>query len=78
MLIVGAESTIKNEIITKNQDNSIKTSYDMGRNEYEVEYKLTPSITSASNNLDVTTATLRVTDVLPKGLTYVPGSSKLW
>ena len=75
LLIVGAESTIKNEIITKNQDNSIKTSYDMGRNEYEVEYKLTPSITSASNNLDVTTATLRVTDVLPKGLTYVPGSS---
>ena len=75
LLVVGAESTIKNEIVTKNEDGSIKNSYDVGRNEYEVEYKLTPSIASTSNNLDTMTATLKITDELPKGLTYIPGSS---
>ena len=75
LLVVGAETTIKNEIVNTNNDGSIKSSYDIGKNEYEVEYKLTPSFASMSNNLDVTKATLKITDELPNGISYIPGTS---
>ena len=47
----------------------------MGRSEYDVKYKLTPSLTSSYVDAEATTATVRIKDVLPKGLTYVPNSS---
>ena len=75
LLVIGAETVIKNEIATTNEDDSVKTSYDMGKSEYDVKYKLTPSLNATNDNAEATTATVRIKDVLPKGLTYVPNSS---
>ena len=75
LLVLGAETIIKNEILNTNSDGSVKTSYDMGKSEYNVKYKITPSLNSSNTDADVTTATVKITDDLPKGLTYVPNSS---
>ena len=74
LLIIGAKSVVKNEIVNLASDGSVKTSYDMGRSEYDVTYKISPTVNKAVSSQSATTTTLKITDNLPKGLTYVPNS----
>ena len=74
LLIVGAKSVITNEVVNKNSDGTTKTSYDMGRSEYDVTYKISPSLNKIVANQSTIKATVKVTDVLPAGLSYVANS----
>lgn len=73
LLIIGAELSINQKAINEN-DNTEKKNYDIGKNEYDVTYKLMPNIASSTFS-NITDITLKIEDTLPKGLTYVPGSS---
>ena len=43
-------------------------------NEYDVIYKVSPSITNNFSNNKVTGINLKITDTLPKGIKYISGS----
>ena len=76
LLIVGGKVSVANEVNDKVSDGSNKINYDIGRNEYEVNYKLSPVLsTEGYNNVSISNITLKVSDTLPVGLNYVPGSS---
>ncbi len=78
LLIVCADAKI-DVSVTQIQDGDKKLNYDFGKNEYEVEYILTPSINSSVNDSlnNMSGVTVTVTNTLPYGLTYVPGSSSM-
>lgn len=74
LLVLGAKQNINIESLD-NSDN-LKENFDLGRNESEVTYKITPSLTSPYiADPKISGVTLKVTDTLPKGLSYIPGSS---
>lgn len=59
------------------QSDTVKTNYDLGKNENEVTYKITPSITKfKSIHPDISGITVKVKDTLPAGLTYIAGSEQ--
>ena len=72
LLIVGGELGVNKKEIDENGNE--KKNYDFSKNEYNVTYKIQPTVKSLSNIKDVT---LEITDTLPKGMTYVRGSSNL-
>lgn len=76
LLILGAKQSITVESIDETT-NELKEYYDLGKNESEVIYKLTPNLQKyASNSPTITGVTIKVTDTLPVGLTYVGGSEQ--
>lgn len=76
LLIIGGKIQISNDVEDRVEDGSIKVNYDVGRNEYEVKYKLTPTLSMANKQgVNISNVTVTVNDTLPVGLTYVPGSS---
>lgn len=77
LLIVGANLKVNKTVTDKNEDGSTKINYDIGKNEYDVNYQISPSITNAelTNDAIITGVNLKITDTLPKGLTYVSASS---
>lgn len=76
LLILGAKQSITIESIDETT-NEEKEYYDLGKNENEVIYKLTPKLEKyASNSPTITGVTIKVTDTLPVGLTYVGGSEQ--
>lgn len=78
LLIVCADAKI-DVSVTQIQDGNEKLNYDFGKNEYEIEYKLTPSINSSMNDSlnNMSGVTVTVTNTLPKGITYVSNSSSM-
>ena len=74
VLVVGATQSVKLNSLD-NITNSSKTNFDLGKNENIVKYNIEPSITNDSKQGDINGITLLITDTLPKGLTYVAGSS---
>ena len=66
VLVIGGELTISKT--------SEQTNYDFSNNEYDVTYTLTPNIDSDAT---ITGLTLKITDTLPDGMTYVAGSSSI-
>ena len=76
LLIVGANQSISLNTINENE-NEVKTTYDLGKNENEVTYKVEPRISkyletdSVINNISV-----KITDTLPKELRYIAGSEQ--
>ena len=75
ILVVGALSGITNDVNTLTSDSQKKINYDLSRNENEVEYKLTPTLSNNYNKTQITGVTIEVLDTLPAGMTYKPGSS---
>ena len=76
LLIVGGNVSILKEVNDKTDSGSTKVNYDLGRNEYEVEYKLTPKLTKIQTTSgEIQDVTVTVQDTLPEGLTYVQNSS---
>ena len=74
VLIIGAKQKIQQTPVDSNDIEKIN--YDFGKNEYIVKYKIEPSIyQDVQNKSEISNITLKITDTLPKGLTYVPGSS---
>ena len=77
LLIVAGNLSVNYTINDKTNDGNIKTNYDLGRGENIVCYKIQPQLTSqvvdGANKENNVTVTVKAT--LPKGLTYVPGSS---
>ena len=74
LLIVGANQRIIIESIDEN--NNIKTNYDLGKNQNNAKFKITPTL-SAAQNLQIENVTLKITTTLPKGITYKTGSSSI-
>ena len=74
LLVVAG--TIKVQKTALDDDGNEKVNYDISKNEYEVNYKITPILTKPSSlNLRITDITVIVKDILPSGLTYVAESS---
>lgn len=75
LLVLGAKQNISIDSLD-NSGNS-KNIFDLGRNESEVTYKITPSLSKYSEaNNDISGVTVKITDKLDKGLTYVQGSTE--
>ena len=73
VLITGADLSIKKNSI--DEDNNDKVNYDIGKNEYNVTYKLIPKI--AKNQFvstQIENINLEIVDKLPQGIKYVPGT----
>ena len=75
-LVVGAQQSITIEAMDPSTG-SKKTSYDMSKNEYNVTYKVTPALKNPVNEstLGESDVTVNAVVTLPKGMTYVAGSS---
>lgn len=74
-LIIGSNLTVSKTAIDEQTRNE-KINYDLGKNEYEVTYMVTPNMPKSSTlKTDITGVNLKLVDTLPKGLTYIGGSS---
>lgn len=76
ILVVGADLSIsKKAIINENEE---KINYDFSKNEYDVTYKIEPSLKNPSiNGAGISGVNIRCEDTLPVGLTYTAGSSNI-
>lgn len=75
MLIVAYTSKISIVTAQNSENNETKKIYDLDNNQYDVDYKITPSfptVTGTTYN-GKTTMTIKIT--LPPGLEYKPGST---
>lgn len=74
LLVMGANLQLSKIAVDENDVE--KANYDIGKNEYNVKYKLTPKI---EKNIylqsDIENVNLKIEDKLPKGLRYVSGTS---
>ncbi len=75
LLIVGADLKVNREINDKVNEEP-KVNYDLGKSELEAEFKITPSLTNDKLEAgSISGIKVKITDTLPKGLTYIEGSS---
>mgnify|MGYP005795271303 CR=1 FL=1 len=75
ILITGANLHGSIQAIDENQKE--KVNYDLGKNEDTVTYKVEPQLDGNSNlKQQISGVTLKAEVTLPKGLTYIVGSSK--
>lgn len=77
ILIISADVGISNEIADINEDGSIKNKYDVSKNEYDVTFKLSPTLDQElqKNVNPISNANIKIIDTLPKGLKYETGTS---
>ena len=71
--VVAADQTV--QISTVDENGNEKLNYDLGKNEYDINFKIESILSSNSDNIKIGGITVTITDTLPKGLTYVSGSS---
>ena len=71
--VVGANQTV--QVTTIDDAGNEKLNYDFGKNEYDINFKIEPILSSESDNIKMDGITVTITDTLPKGLTYISGSS---
>ena len=76
LVVVGGESTISIKSIDETTGEE-KQSYDIGRNENIVTFKVEPKLEEIDKNnpAEVKGATITIKNTLGNGLTYVPGSA---
>ena len=75
LLVTGAKQSIDIKSIDQN-NSEVKTNYDIGKNENEVLYKVSPKLTiSAGDKAKIENVTLQIKVTLPNGLEYIPGYS---
>lgn len=75
LLITGADLFINKSAIDEEKGER-KTNYDFSKNEYNVTYKLEPTLNNSLNSkINITDVTLKIEDILPKQMNYVAGSS---
>ena len=73
VLVIGANLGV--EKISVDEYGNEKVNYDISKNEYDITYKLIPILNKIENvNVDIKNVTIKLTDILPKGLNYVSGS----
>lgn len=70
LLVIGGELDVTKKAI--DEDGNEKKSYDLGKNEYDVKFQIKPSF---SSDIPIANATIKITDILPKGMTYIYGSA---
>ena len=76
VLILGANLTGNIRTVDSSSD-SEKINYDLGKNENTVTYNVQPYLDANSNlSSQISNVTLKAEVTIPKGLEYVPGSSK--
>ena len=77
ILALGANATISTSVATTTDTGEIKTNFDIGKKETEVEFKVEPSLLEIEPNLPtgISGVNVKVMDILPPELTYVYGSS---
>ena len=74
LLIIGAKQGIQQSTLDAN--NQTKVNFDLGKNENVVRYKIEPTIyQNTANKSEISNITIKVTDTLPAGLSYIAGSS---
>ena len=74
LLIVSG--TLKVQKMAVDDDGNEKVNYDISKNEYDVNYKITPVLTKPESlNKRITDVTVLVQDTLPSNISYVAGSS---
>ncbi|MDO4548975.1 MAG: SH3 domain-containing protein, partial [Clostridia bacterium] len=73
--VMEAKSTIKKEVVQQENGNS-KSTFDLDSDQRVVDYKLSVTTGSVYSGDDMTGVytDVEVYDILPKGLTYIPGS----
>ena len=74
LLILGGELTVSKKSFG-NDLTTEKTNYDMGKNEFDITYKLEPKITVNDINTKASKINLKIVDLLPKGVEYIPRTS---
>ena len=75
ILVLGANLSVSKEINEKTESGLEKQNYNIGKNEFEVEYKIIPKLENPINDINITGVNLKILDTLPKGLTYISGSA---
>ena len=77
--VIPYQSKVTKSIAQTNNDGTNKKIYDMGQNQRIVDYVINPKIEKVAslgaNSNDTLTTTVTITDTLPKGLTYIVGTS---
>ncbi len=75
LYIVGYRSEISKKVVQKDADGNDKITFDLDLNQYVVDYQLALSMKIEKDVVITNPTTIYVKDTLPKGLTYIPGSS---
>lgn len=76
ILVVGADLSISKKSIIN--DNEEKINYDFSKNEYDVTYKIEPTLkNTAINGAGISGVNIKCEDTLPVGVTYMAGSSNI-
>lgn len=74
VLVLGAELKIDKDAVDEN--NLTKENYDLGKNEYDVTYVITPTIVKNTYTTNkIKNINLKIEDKLPKGIKYISGTS---
>lgn len=75
IFVTGAELKVSRTVSDKASDGTEKVNYDIGKNEYEVTYKILPTITNEYSQSEIAGVNLKITDTLPSGMKYISSSS---
>ncbi len=76
LLIVGADLKVEKKAMVDENSQEEKVNFDFSKNEYDVTYKVTPTLlNSATTEKNITGVNLKCVDTLPNGVTYTVGSS---
>lgn len=74
-LVLDAREKVKVEsLFEEDGKETSKESFDLGKLENVVKYKITPTLEIEKDELKVSNITVNIKDILPNGLTYIEGS----
>ncbi|MBO5477540.1 MAG: MucBP domain-containing protein [Clostridia bacterium] len=73
VLVIAAD--LKVQKVSVDADGNEKVNYDISKNEYDITYKITPTLNKMSTvTTEIKNVTVKIKDILPDGLKYVTGS----
>ena len=76
ILVISGNATVTTGVEDKTSSGSPKVNYDIGKNENIVTYNVKPKLNlPKDSSTKVDNVTVTVTDILPDGIKYVPGSA---
>ena len=75
LYIIQYKARIKKNLGQKNDNGSDHKVFDLDNGQRVADYRLDVELTTDQPALKVNTTTVTVTDILPKGLSYIPGSA---
>ena len=74
LLILGSDLSVSKTSLNK-EKTAIKENFDIGKNEFDVTYKLQANLPANPANVEIKNVDLKIVDVLPKGIKYIAGSA---